>query len=214
MAKSKRLLGVVVHLVSAALLLTFWSSAFADHGAPPPRLEGVTLCLEPAPVRLELEDVILPGTLANQVIADVAEAAQNTSASQGVPTREACGANEAFVLLELYARFLDPTTYVGFPDDSYTYVVTTQVGSKPADMAETVLPEGRYAASVSDIVQAATAEELSAELVSLGNGQVRVLAAVWREANVVPSRTYLMFAALGVSFLALRGVVVVFGQSR
>ena len=128
-------------------------------------------------MRLELEDVTLPGALANGVITNVAETAQNTLASQGVPLRVACEGSEAFVLLELYARFLDPATYVGFPADSYTYVVTTQVGTKPADMAETVLPAGRCAASVSDIVQAATAENLAEQLVSLGNEQVRVLGA-------------------------------------
>ncbi len=212
--RSKRRLNVVARLVGAVLLLTFSSNAFADHGAPPPRLEGVTLCLEPASVRLKLEEVTLPGTLANGVIADVAEAAQNTLASQGVPTRETCEGGERFVLLELYIRFLDPATYVGFPANSYTYVVTTQVGSKPADMAGTVLPEGRYAASVSDIVQAATAENLAGQLVSLGNEQAKVLAATWRAANVVPPRTVLMFAALGVSLLALRGLTAAFGRPR
>lgn len=118
------------------------------------------------------------------------------------------------MLLELYARFLDPATYVGFPDDSYTYVVITQVGSKPANPVETVLPAGRYAASVSDILQAATPENLAEQLVSLDNEQVRALAATWRAANVVPLRTYLMFAALGASFLALRAVTAVVGRPR
>lgn len=213
-ATSKRLPGVVAQLISAVLFLTFWSTAFADHGAPPPKLGGVTLCLEPASVRLELEDVTLSGALANGIITDVNEAAQDTLASQGVPLRATCDGGETFVLLELYARFLNPATYVGFPDDSYTYVVTIQVGSKPVDMAEPVLPEGRYAASVSDIVQAATAEDLSAQLVALGDEQVRALAATWREANVVPPRTVLMFAALGVSFLALRGLAAAFGRLR
>lgn len=198
--------------VGASLLLGFvCSTAFADHGAPPPRLEGVTLCLEPASVRLELEGVTLPRAFAGRVVEDVAEAAQTTLASRGVPVRTTCAGNEKFVMLELYARFLDPGTYVGFPEDSYTYVVTTQVGSRPADVAETVLPEGRYAASVSDIVQAATAEDLSTQLVSLGNEQVRALAMTWREANVVPPGTYLAFAALGLSLLALRGLVAMFG---
>lgn len=214
MARSKRLLSVVAQPVGAVLLLTFWSTAFADHGAPAPRLEGVTLCLEPASIRLELEDVTLPGPLANRVITAVTEVAQNTLASQGVRTKDICGDGETIVLLELYARFLDPATYVGFPKNSYTYVVTAQVGAKPADPTETVLPEGRYAASVSDIVQAATAEDLSAKLVALGNEQVRVLAATWREANVVPLQTYLTFAALAVSFLALRGLTAMLGRLR
>ncbi len=212
--RPKRFLNTTALYVGTVLLLTLLSSALADHGAPPPRLGGVTLCLEPASVRLELEDVTVPGPLANQVVADTAEAAGQTLASHGVPTRATCEGGETFVLLELYARFLDPATYVGFPDNSYTYVVTTQVGAKPDNLAETVLPEGRYAASVSDIVQAATAEDLSAQLVALGNKQVRVLAATWREANVVPPRTYLMFAALGMSFLALRGLTAAFGRPR
>ena len=174
----------------------------------------MTLCLEPASVRLELEDVTLPGALANKMITDVAENAREALASQGVAIRKACGDSEAFVLLELYARFLDPAAYVGFPEDSYTYVVTTQVGSRPADMAETVLPAGRYAASVSDILQAATAENLTEQLVSLGNEQVRVLAATWRAANVVPPQTYLLFAVLGTSLLVLRGLTVVVGRLR
>lgn len=197
---------------AAVLLLTFWSSALADHGAPAPRLGGVTLCLEPASVRLELEGVTLPGPLASRVVSDTAEAARQTLAAHGVPTRESCEGGGMFVLLELYARFLDPATYVGFPENSYTYVVTAQVGAKPADAAETVLPGGRYAASVSDIVQAGTAEDLSAKLVALGNEQARVLAATWRDLNVIPARTYLMFAALGMSFLALRGLTAAFGR--
>ena len=196
------------------LVLTFTlTTALADHGAPPPRLGGLTLCLDRASVRLELEATTLPGPLTSRGVADTFHHATTTLTEQGVPLQTDCEQADGYVLLELYARFLDPETYLGFPADSHTYVVTAQVGKKPAGAAETVLPNGRYAASASDIIQAATPESLAEQLVSLGGAQVQVLAATWRAANIVPARSYAVFAALGVSLLALRGLTAVLGRS-
>lgn len=203
----------LVRSVGVLVVALHLTTALADHGAPPPRLGGLTLCLDRASVRLGLEATTLPGPLASRVVTGAFDRATATLTGQKVPLRTNCERADGYVLLELYARFLDPKTYLGFPANSYTYVVTTQVGQKPADAAQTVLPNGRYVASTSDIIQAATPENLTEHLVSLGEAQARALAATWRAANVVPARSYAVFAALGMSLLALRGLTAVLGRS-
>ncbi len=109
------------------------------------------------------------------------------------------------MLLGIYARFLDPQTYVGFLENSYTYVTVVQVGDFAAGAeAQTVLPGGVYSASTSDIFQAATPGEFEKYLVKLGETESEALILMWLEANTVTLGSYLFFVILGLSLVALR----------
>jgi len=124
-----------------------------------------------------------------------------------VPYDTDCVASSGYVLLGLEARFLDPETYLGFPEDSYTYVTSAQVGSFIPDASiDTALPERRYTASASDILQAGTANALETHLTALGR-EFGVLV-VWSEANTVAPLSYLRFAALGPVLAVLRALVL------
>jgi len=185
------------------------STARADHGVPAPRLGGVTLCVAPSSVQLTLEPSsrIAESQVAGRVREEVLETLRGTLGAHAVPFETDCERAQGFVLLTLYARFLDPETYLGFPPDSYTYVSSAQVGAfVGATGSKTALPGGRYRASESDIVQAPTAAALEARLVALGDEQSRALARAWGEANAPTGRAHLRFAGLGLLLAALRAL--------
>lgn len=194
--------------LTALLALVFaLSLVWADHGAPAPQLGGLTFCVAPSSVQLRLEGATLPPVAARRVREAVIENLRQTLAAREVPFESGCDRAQGYVLLNLYARFLDPETYLGFPAASYTYVSSAQVGAFVADAGpETALPEGRYAASASDIVQARSARALEARLLALGDAQGQALTAAWLEANRVPRRSYLLFAAFALALLTPRAL--------
>lgn len=121
------------------------STARADHGAPAPRLGGVTLCVAPSSVQLTLEPPsrIVKPQIVERVREEIFETLRRTLEAPVVPFATDCERAQGFVLLTLYARFLDPKTYVGFQPDSYTYVSSAQVGAfVGAAGPETALPGG------------------------------------------------------------------------
>ena len=199
LALRPRIFGVLLLVLSFIL-----SPVWADHSAPAPQLGGVTLCLEPSSVQLEIESVVLSPTARQNVRQAVLDTLQKRLETLNISHTSDCTAG-SYVLLSLYVRFLDPQTYLGFPENSYTYVTAAQVGGFVIDaQAETVLPESVYSASASDIFQAATPGELERRLVGLGEAEVEALTQTWVEANAVTPSSYLLFAAFGLSFAVLR----------
>lgn len=191
-------------------LLGIPSFAWADHGAPAPQLGGAVLCVQPSSVQLRLEGASLPNA-GQRVREAVLRTLQTTLETESVPYVTDCLTSEGYVLLDLYARFLDPKTYLGFPQGSYTYVASAQVGAFMADVPNgTALPESRYAESVSDIFQARTLGGLETRLTSLGETRVQALATAWSEANPVTLSGYLLFAALGLALASLRTLPCLF----
>lgn len=187
-------------------LLELLSFAWADHGAPAPQLGETVLCVQPSSVQVSLEGASLPD--ADQRVREaVLRTLQTTLEARSVPYETDCLTSQGYVLLDLYARFLDPKTYLGFLEDSYTYVASAQVGAFAANVPYgTALPEGRYAESVSDIFQARTLSGLETRLTSLGETQVEALATAWLEANPVTLSSYLLFAALGLALASFRAL--------
>ncbi len=187
-------------------LLGLVSFAWADHGAPAPQLSGTVLCVQPSSVRLRLEGASLPDA-GQRVREAVSRTLQMTLEAERVPYETDCLTSQGYVFLDLYARFLDPETYLGFPEGSYTYVASAQVGAFVADVPYGVpLPEGRYAESASDIFQARTLGGLETRLTSLGETQVQALATAWSDANPVTLSGYLLFAALGLALASSRAL--------
>lgn len=188
------------------------SLAWADHGAAAPQLGGVTFCVAPSSAQLRLEGASLSPAADRRVREAVLKNLRATLAAREIPFETGCDRAPGYVLLDLYARFLDPKTYLGFPAASHTYVSSAQVGAFVADAGpETALPEGRYAASASDIFQARSARALEAQLIALGDEQVQALAGAWLGANTVPRRSYLLFGLLTLALLTPR--VVTFALS-
>lgn len=197
--------------VLGLLVVSGLTPVWADHGAPAPQLAGVTFCLDAASVQLETESVTLSPVIRQSIRQAVLGTLKTQLETQRIPYTTDCPAARSYVLLSLYVRFLDPKTYVGFPKHSYTYVTSAQVGNAVKGAgAATVLPERIYTASVSDIFQAATPEKLGQRLVSLGNAEAESLTQTWLEANVVLLNSYLLFAVLGSSLIALRVLTFAF----
>ena len=191
--------------VLGLLMLFGVTPVWADHGAPAPQLGGVTFCLNASSVQLETEAVTLSPAIHQTVRQKVLGTLQRRLETRRIPYTSDCLATRSYVLLSLYVRFLDPKTYVGFPENSYTYVISAQVGRFIRGVgAEAVLPERIYSASASDIFQAATPEKLGQRLATLGNAEAASLTRTWLEANAVSLNSYLLFAALGLSLVALR----------
>ncbi len=191
------------------LLLLMLTFAWADHGAPAPQLGGTVFCVEPSSVQVRLEAETPLPAVAEQVRAEVFAEMRARLEAEGVPYRTDCAAASGYVLLGLEARFLDPETYLGFPEDAYTYVTTAQVGSSVAAARPgTALPERRYTGSASDLVQARTPDVLVARLVTLGREEFGLLVQVWSEANTAASGSYLRFAALGLALVLLRALTL------
>lgn len=187
---------------------------YADHGAPPPQLGGVGFCVEPSSVQVRLVTA-QPAAVVERVREEVLTRLQMKLEAENIPYDTDCATASGYVLLGLEARFLDPETYVGFPEASYTYVTTAQVGSFVTNAdPDTALSERRYTGSASDIFQARTPEALETRLVALGQAQVGMLVQAWLEANAVTSGSYLRFAALGLALAALRAVSVSFRAVR
>lgn len=179
---------------------------WAHNAAPPAQLIGVRPCVQTSSVQLGLEASSLEVD-AESVRRAVYDYLVETFTQLQIPYDELCPQNPSFVLLGIYARFLDPKNYVGFPPSSYTYVTTAQVGRfSPQPSLETVLSPARYATSASEIFQAADADALTQRLVALGKQQVDDLAKHWLEANAVSATAYLLFAGIGAALLALRGL--------
>jgi hypothetical protein len=198
-------------LLLARVLFAGLASVRADHGAPPPRLGGVSLCTDSDSVRVE----VVGGAEGAAILDELSERAlqqlraELSSAEVAHTGRGACAGERGYVALELYARFLDPEVYLGFPEASYTYVAAMQVGTHASTRSpEGALPDSVYVASASDIFQAGSAERLAAELLALTDEQAALLTHTWLEANVVPPERLLLFAGLALALLGLRGIAL------
>lgn len=173
------------YLITLLVLLTV-TPVWADHGAPPPRLGGVRLCVAPTSVQVSLEGAPWAdeagGRETDNTETDRAEtearirtallsSLTRSLAAAEIPHTTTCTGSEGLVVIALDLRYLDPETYLGFPENPYTYVSAAQVGTlgRGADLTSELTPsESRYSASASDIIQAAGADELEAQALALG----------------------------------------------
>lgn len=187
--------------LAVVLAWLLWTPVWADHGAPAPQLGGVRLCAGAESVQLRLEGVPLGDDARARVREAVLGRLTRALTAAEVPHGDACAGSNGFVLIALDLRYLDPETYLGFPENSYTYVSTAQVGAAPSGAAPR---EDRYSASASDIIQAEGPAEVEAQLLALGEAQISALVGTWLEANRVAARGYLLFAGLGAALAALR----------
>lgn len=206
----------------ALLALLVVTLVWADHGAPPARLGGVRLCVAPPSIQVSLEGVpwadeagsgeIDSAETEARIRTAVLSSLTRSLTAAEIPYTTTCTGSGGVVVITLDLRYLDPETYLGFPENAYTYVSAAQVGTLERGAgvtSEPTLSEGRYSASASDIIQAAGETELEAQALALGEAQVTALVRAWLEANRIAARSYLLFAGLGGALLALRVLVTV-----
>ena len=113
------------------------------------------------------------------------------------------------LLLNLDARYLEPETYVGFPENAHTYVVSAQVG-RLAATDDLVLTELLYGTSTSDIVSI----EENRELLEVATPTLSELAQAWRQDNIISTRYYFMFAGLALLLVGARVLALIFKLRR
>ena len=184
------------------LLLAALGVALADHGQVVPQLAGTTLCLDPLSVQVEVtgprgEEQTAPLTHELRRRLEVA--------LTRVEVRPSCFGHPATLLLNLDARYLDPKTYVGFPENAHTYVVSAQVG-RLAETDDLVLTELLYSTSTSDIISV----EENRELLEVASPTLSELAQAWRRDNIIPVGDYLVFAGLALLLVGARVLALIF----
>lgn len=176
--------------------------ARADHGHIETRLAGTTLCIGARSVSAVVsgpEGEVQTAPLVRELL----ERLEATLEQAGVRYEVLESCVTPTVLLSVEARYLDPESYVGFPDNAYTYVVTAQVGTLAGALSEEV--EGtRYGATTSDIV---SVSDRDAQLLGVAHPIMTDLAQAWRQDNIVPLAQFLIFAGLA-SLLAMMRVAL------
>ena len=113
-----------------------------------------------------------------------------------------CAGRRTTVLLSLDARYLDPATYLGFPENAYTYVVSVQVGTL-TDAGNEVL-EPLYGVTTSDIV---SVNDIEAQLLSAIAPSLNELAQAWQQSNLVFPVQYLAFTSLALLLVGIRATL-------
>ncbi len=181
-------------------LCTLLAFASADHGRIEPQLERTTLCLEPRSVETEVSGPGAPQTAPFK--RELREQLEATLSRADVryEVKGSCEGRRAALLLDLDARYLDPETYLGFPENAYTYVVSLQVGT----LAEDEVLEPLYVTTTSDIISITDAE---AQLLFVVEPSLSELARTWRQSNLVSFAQHLAFSSLALLLVGARAVL-------
>ena len=198
-----------------ALLLGCLLNTALAHGDFPIHLAGQTLCLAPTSVIFDFEemDAARQAAARNELVRELRTDLTNVLAAANVNLEEqtSCAADDAFVLLTVGVRYLDPRTYIGFGEDAYSYDLSLQVGALDEDAlaagsgdAPVTLQNLRFAASAGDIhsegeTGAPFEEAVEAQAAPL----IGTLAAAWWEDNPPGRWRRFLPPLLGVSSSAL-----------
>ena len=177
-----------------ALLLGCLLNTALAHGDFPIHLAGQTLCLAPTSVIFDFEemDAARQAAARNELVRELRADLTNVLATANVNLEEqtSCAADDAFVLLTVGVRYLDPRTYIGFGEDAYSYDLSLQVGALEDALAAgsestpVTLQNLRFAASAGDIhsegeIGAPFEEAVETQAAPL----IGALAAAWWEDN-------------------------------
>ena len=197
----------------ALLLVCLLNTAFA-HGDFPIHLAGQTLCLAPTSVALDFEemDAARQAAARNGLLQTLRTDLTRvlSTANVNLEERASCADADAFVLLTVWVRYLDPRTYIGFGEDAYSYDLSLQVGTledvlgAESESTPVTLQDLRFAASAGDIhsegeTGAPFEEALEAQAAPL----IGTLAAAWWEDNPPGRWRRFLPPLLGVTLGAL-----------
>ncbi len=201
-------------LLSASLGL--FSGAALAHGDFAIHLAGQTLCLSPASVDVVFEEVdeARRGAARERLLRTLrAELGRVlTAADVGLEEQASCAGADAFVLLTVGVRYLDPRTYIGFGELAYSYDLSLAVGTLETESLEEdasasapeTLRDLRFAASAGDIhSEGETGVTFEEALEAQATPLIGSLSAAWWEDNPPRNWRRLLPPLLGVSLSVL-----------
>jgi hypothetical protein len=171
------------------LFLVLASPALADHGPRASQLDGTRLCLDDASVESaivragEHRDEALERRL-NERLRDQMPAVL-AALDVAFEERPSCAGRRDYVRMGLWASYLDPKTYINFPERSYSYTVALQVGSYEEIAAlelEELLPSALHLLLTSALHSEADSP-LDGHLLTTGEALIRALARAWWDDN-------------------------------
>lgn len=155
------------------------------HGEADSDLRGVTLCLDPAAVQVTFE-AVPPKRVAQ------ARPQLESALSQRLTTaleqdrvrserRSSCAGQVGVTQMQVSVRYLDPRSYIGYGQDTYSYTVSLKVNG--AGAAATRQKRG-FSAGWSELYsETGTRRPFEAVITEWGEEQARDLTAVWRRDN-------------------------------
>lgn len=200
------------HHVLPLTCAAFLGSAGA-HGELLSDLRGLTLCLDPAAVRVTFEE-LPPGRAAQArpAIFPVLQRALPAALERaGVrhEVRPSCEGRDGLTRLQVKIRYLDPRAYIGFGDPAYSYDVAMRVTnpeSAGASVAGVVGARRGFSSGWADIhSESRTGRPFEEVVVGWGEEQVRDLVVAWRRDNPTSAERV---ARLGPLALGLLGLLV------
>lgn len=212
--RTTALLALVLSTVPARVAQAHEDQAF--------HLAGVRFCVDPASVQVQLE---LPSPARTRsaeraLKAELQAALAVTLARSQVShlLQDSCSSSRAYTRLLAEVRYLDPETYIGFGQRSYSYTLSLQVGTfagrKSAEGVEQ-LPTPTYSAFVSDIYPEAEERPFEPFVAHEGERLVQGLAAYWWEDNPQrPLRATLLPPLLGSLLALLSGAALLWALRR
>ncbi|UQN09546.1 hypothetical protein [Deinococcus sp. QL22] len=203
-----------VHRRFCALMVAAVLGSVGAHGQTGSDLRGVTLCLDPAAVQVVFED--MPPERVAQARPQLQAALTQrltTALQQGqvrYEQRPSCTGQVGQTQARASVRYLDPRSYIGYGQDTYSYTVSLKVNAAGAEVST---GKRSFSAGWSELyAEAAGGRPFEAVMIGWGEEQARDLTALWRRDNPTllarltqpgPLRSGLLGGAAAVVVLAL-----------
>jgi hypothetical protein len=155
------------------------------HGEADSDLRGVTLCLDPAAVQVTFE-AVPPERVAQarpQLEAALTQRLTTALEQDGVRSdrRPSCTGQVGQTRMQISVRYLDPRSYIGYGQNTYSYTVSLKVNG--AGAAATRQKRG-FSAGWSELYsETGTRRPFEAIITEWGEELARDLTAVWRRDN-------------------------------
>jgi len=200
-------------------------SSAGAHGEAGSDLRGVTLCLDPAAVRVTFE-AMPPERVAEarpQMEAALSQRLTTALEQDRVRSerRPSCAGQVGQTKLQVGVRYLDPRSYIGYGQNTYSYTVSLKVNG--AGAAATSQKRG-FSAGWSELYsETGTRRPFEAVITEWGEELARDLTAVWRRDNPSlserlirpgPLRSTLLAAAFAIMLISSMILVGLFKKGR
>ncbi|WP_380015243.1 hypothetical protein [Deinococcus oregonensis] len=204
------------------LMAALWLSSAGAHGEANADLRGVTLCVDEQAVQVELED--LPASRAAsaraQLVASLGQRLTTALEQDRVryQRRPSCAGQVGQTQVQASVRYLDPRSYIGYGQQTYSYTVSLKVNGAAATSTD---QKRGFSSGWSELYsETGTRRPFEAVVTEWGEEQARDLTAVWRRDNptliqhlILPGllRSLLLATAFAV-ILSSSGVLIVLSR--
>ncbi|THF68726.1 hypothetical protein E7T06_15290 [Deinococcus sp. Arct2-2] len=167
------------------LMVTLWLGSAGAHGEANSNLGGVTLCLDPQTVQVDLE-AVPEGRAASaraQLTAALTQRLTTALEQDRVRSerRPSCAGQVGYTQLQASVRYLDPSSYIGYGQATYSYTVLLRVNAAGATQSG---QRRGFSSGWSDLYsETGTRRPVEAVVTDWGEEQARDLTALWRRDN-------------------------------